>query len=39
MRKVNMIEPYNGEYEVYSGEKVVIDHLSLAQLIALSELL
>ena len=36
----NMIEPYNDEYELVDGNgQIVIDHLSLAQLIALSELL
>lgn len=36
----NMIEPYNDEYELAdSNGKTVIDHLSLAQLEALAELL
>lgn len=36
----NMTEPYNDEYELADGNgQIVIDHLSLAQLITLSELL
>ena len=36
----NMVEPYGDEYEMTDGSgQIVIDHLSLEQLIALSELL
>lgn len=36
----NMVEPYNDSFEVYNRDmKVVIDHLSLAQLADLAELL
>ena len=36
----NMTEPYNDEFEVYDRNvKVVIDHLSVAQLIQLSDMI
>ncbi len=36
----NMSEPYNDEFEVYDGDcKVVIDHLSVAQLEQLADML
>lgn len=36
----NMTEPYNNEFEVYDRNmKVVIDHLSVAQLIQLSNII
>lgn len=36
----NMLAPYSDSYEVYNGDmQVVIDHLSLAQLADLAELL
>ena len=36
----NMTEPYNDQYEVYNGDgKVMIDHLSVAQLIDLSNMI
>lgn len=36
----NMIEPYNDEFEVYDKDcNVVIDHLSIAQLIQLSNMI
>ena len=36
----NMTEPYNDEFEVYDKDcNVVIDHLSVAQLIQLSNMI
>ena len=36
----NMIEPYDDCYEVYDGKgKTMIDHLSLAQVIQLSNMI
>ncbi len=36
----NMPEPYNDEFEVYDRDcKVVIDHLSVAQLTQLAEMM
>lgn len=36
----NMVEPNNDQYEVYDGyENVMIDHLSIAQLIQLSNMI
>ncbi len=36
----NMVEPNNDQYEVYNGDgKVMIDHLSVAQLIDLSNMI
>lgn len=36
----NMIEPNNDQYEVYNGDgEVMIDHLTIAQLIQLSNMI
>ncbi len=36
----NMVEPYDDCYEVYNGAgKIMIDHLSLAQLVQLSNMI
>jgi len=36
----NMVDAYNDEFEVYDGDcKVVMDHLSVSQLIQLSKLI
>lgn len=36
----NMLEPYNDEYEIYDKDSnVMIDHLSVAQLVQLSNML
>lgn len=36
----NMVEPNNQQYEIYNGDgEVVIDHLSVAQLIQLSNMI
>lgn len=35
----NMGPMFNGAFEIYKGENVVMDHLSLAQLLQLSDIL
>lgn len=34
-----MMEPYNDQFEIWNGFNVVIDHLSVAQLVQLADLL